>query len=39
MVTAEDYGEFETAWCPGCGNFSIRKAVVKALVALNLPPR
>jgi len=38
MVTAEDYGEFETAWCPGCGNFSIRKAVVKALVALNLPP-
>jgi 2-oxoglutarate/2-oxoacid ferredoxin oxidoreductase subunit beta len=38
MVTAQDYGEFETAWCPGCGNFSIRKAVVKALVALNLPP-
>jgi 2-oxoglutarate ferredoxin oxidoreductase subunit beta len=38
MVTALDYGEFETAWCPGCGNFSIRKAVVKALVALNLPP-
>jgi 2-oxoglutarate/2-oxoacid ferredoxin oxidoreductase subunit beta len=38
MVTALDYGEFETAWCPGCGNFSIRKAVVKALVALDLPP-
>lgn len=38
MVTAQDYGEFETAWCPGCGNFSIRKAVVKALVALGLPP-
>jgi 2-oxoglutarate ferredoxin oxidoreductase subunit beta len=38
MVTAKDYGEFETAWCPGCGNFSIRKAVVAALVALNLPP-
>lgn len=38
MVTTQDYGEFETAWCPGCGNFSIRKAVVKALVALDLPP-
>jgi 2-oxoglutarate/2-oxoacid ferredoxin oxidoreductase subunit beta len=38
MVTAQEYGEFETAWCPGCGNFSIRKAVVKALVALDLPP-
>lgn len=38
MVTAQDYGEFETAWCPGCGNFSIRKAVVKALVELGLPP-
>jgi len=38
MVTANEYGEFETAWCPGCGNFSIRQAVVKALVALDLPP-
>jgi 2-oxoglutarate ferredoxin oxidoreductase subunit beta len=38
MATAQDYGEFETAWCPGCGNFSIRKAVVKALVELGLPP-
>ena len=38
MVSAEQYGEFETAWCPGCGNFSIRKAVVKALTLLDLPP-
>jgi 2-oxoglutarate ferredoxin oxidoreductase subunit beta len=38
MVTEKEYGEFETAWCPGCGNFSIRKAVVKALAALGLPP-
>ncbi len=38
MVTANDYPESETAWCPGCGNFPIRKAVVKALVALDLPP-
>jgi len=39
MATAKTYGEFETAWCPGCGNFSIRQAVVKALVLLDLPPR
>lgn len=38
MVTVNDYPESETAWCPGCGNFPIRKAVVKALVALDLPP-
>ena len=38
MVTENDYGNFETAWCPGCGNFSIRKAVKNALVALELEP-
>ena len=38
MSTATPYGEFETAWCPGCGNFAIRKAVVAALTELGLPP-
>jgi 2-oxoglutarate ferredoxin oxidoreductase subunit beta len=38
MVTIEDYGDYETAWCPGCGNFSILKAVKQALVASNLRP-
>jgi len=38
MVTTSDYGDFETAWCPGCGNFSIRKAVIRALVSLGLAP-
>jgi 2-oxoglutarate ferredoxin oxidoreductase subunit beta len=38
MVTIDDYGEYETAWCPGCGNFSILKAVKQALVASNLKP-
>lgn len=38
MVSIEDYGELETAWCPGCGNFPLRKAVKKALVASNLAP-
>ncbi|MDY6950532.1 MAG: 2-oxoacid:ferredoxin oxidoreductase subunit beta [Thermodesulfobacteriota bacterium] len=38
MVTIKDYGEYETAWCPGCGNFSILKAVKQALVASQLKP-
>lgn len=38
MVNIEDYGDFETAWCPGCGNFSILKALKKALVGLGLEP-
>lgn len=38
MVTLEDYGEYETAWCPGCGNFSILKAVKQALVGLAMEP-
>jgi 2-oxoglutarate ferredoxin oxidoreductase subunit beta len=36
-------GDFETtrdiAWCPGCGNFSILKAVKQALAASGLNPR
>ena len=38
MVTLEDYGQYETAWCPGCGNFSIVEAVKKALVATQMEP-
>ncbi len=38
MVRIEDYGDYETAWCPGCGNFAILKAVKQALVASNLDP-
>lgn len=38
MVTVEQYGEFETAWCPGCGNFAILKAMKQALVRLGLEP-
>ena len=39
MVTLEDYGNYETAWCPGCGDFSILQAVKQALVGLGLKPR
>lgn len=38
MVTLEDFGTYETAWCPGCGNFSILEAVKKALVTMDLAP-
>jgi 2-oxoglutarate ferredoxin oxidoreductase subunit beta len=38
MVTIEDYGSYETAWCPGCGNFSILEAVKRGLVASELKP-
>jgi len=38
MVTVEDFGQYETAWCPGCGNFPILQAVKRALVAMQLKP-
>jgi 2-oxoglutarate ferredoxin oxidoreductase subunit beta len=38
MIPIEQYGDFETAWCPGCGNFSILKALKKALSLLDLAP-
>ncbi len=38
MVSIDDYGDFETAWCPGCGNFGILKAVKQALVNLGRSP-
>lgn len=38
MVSLEDYGTYETAWCPGCGNFPIIQAVKQALVKADLRP-
>lgn len=38
MSAIEDYGKFETAWCPGCGNFGILNALKQALVACDLAP-
>ena len=32
------YGKFETAWCPGCGNFSLLEGVKRALAASGLAP-
>jgi len=34
-----DYGTFETAWCPGCGNFGILAALKQALLATGLAPQ
>ena len=39
MVSIDDFGQFETAWCPGCGNHSILAAVKAALVASQLAPQ
>lgn len=38
MVALEEYGDFETTWCPGCGNFSIVKSLKSALTGLDLAP-
>ncbi|MFH1874455.1 MAG: 2-oxoacid:ferredoxin oxidoreductase subunit beta [Pseudomonadota bacterium] len=38
MVTLNDFGTFETAWCPGCGNFGLLKAMKQALVDSHLEP-
>ena len=38
MVDMEDYGKYETEWCPGCGNFGILKAIKQALVNLGKEP-
>lgn len=38
MADIERYGDFETAWCPGCGNFAILGAVKQALAELGKAP-
>jgi 2-oxoglutarate ferredoxin oxidoreductase subunit beta len=38
MVDVNDYGHYETAWCPGCGNHSILEAVKQALKAKQRKP-
>jgi 2-oxoglutarate ferredoxin oxidoreductase subunit beta len=39
MVALSDYAGLKPAWCPGCGNFGILKALNKALVELGIEPR
>lgn len=38
MLDINIYGDFETAWCPGCGNYDILDSVKKAFAICDLPP-
>jgi len=38
MVTLSDYAGLQPAWCPGCGNFGILKALNRALVEMEIEP-
>ncbi|HHT9120310.1 MAG TPA: 2-oxoacid:ferredoxin oxidoreductase subunit beta [Candidatus Hypogeohydataceae bacterium YC41] len=38
MVTLKDYEGGKTAWCPGCGNFMLLRAVQEAVVGLRKEP-
>ena len=38
MATIEDYKGRTSAWCPGCGNFSILKTFKEAMVESGLEP-
>ncbi len=37
-TTAYSMGDLDIAWCPGCGNFGILKALVQALVEMEITP-
>lgn len=39
MVTREDFGSYETAWCPGCGNFKLLDGVKAGLAEAHIEPR
>jgi pyruvate/2-oxoacid:ferredoxin oxidoreductase beta subunit len=38
MTTLKEYMGQVPAWCPGCGNFAIRRVVAEALIELELEP-
>jgi len=38
MANFEFDHDIDIAWCPGCGNFSIKKALTEALQEINLDP-
>jgi 2-oxoglutarate/2-oxoacid ferredoxin oxidoreductase subunit beta len=38
MVTVSDYAGLKPAWCPGCGNFGILRALNRALVEMTIEP-
>ncbi|MFH1215290.1 MAG: thiamine pyrophosphate-dependent enzyme [Pseudomonadota bacterium] len=38
MILIDQFGDYETAWCPGCGNFAILASLKQALAAGNIAP-
>lgn len=38
MLDIKEYGQYETAWCPGCGNFVLLKSLKQALAQSDLHP-
>jgi len=38
MVTMTDYAGLKPAWCPGCGDFGVLRALNKALVEMGIEP-
>jgi 2-oxoglutarate/2-oxoacid ferredoxin oxidoreductase subunit beta len=38
MPTTSDYAGLKPAWCPGCGNFGILRALNRALIEMELEP-
>jgi 2-oxoglutarate ferredoxin oxidoreductase subunit beta len=38
MVAMSDYAGLKPAWCPGCGNFGILRALNSALVEMEIEP-
>jgi len=37
-MKANEYASSETAWCPGCGNFTILETLIEVLNNLDTPP-
>lgn len=38
MVTGSDYAGLKPAWCPGCGDFGILRALNRALIEMEIEP-
>jgi 2-oxoglutarate ferredoxin oxidoreductase subunit beta len=38
MVTTSDYAGLKPAWCPGCGDFGILRALNRALIEMEIEP-
>ena len=39
MTDIAEFGDYKTAWCPGCGNFPLLKCMKQAMANLGLKPQ